>query len=841
MKGGGVLGGALLLALLLSTQAPVHAHAAVTPSTDVDDVLRWGTYHSGLYFGIRSRTHPFHVSAGLLWSTTRDPISHLRHQCLESDHLEQYGWQQHDGRTFGAQAIRDQHNNLLLDTTFLKPPTSATTFATHAWAARIAASPLRSESPTDPTSLFLYFDLGCQDDAIDHPCRRAIQADTTWHVRGARTCRQPVAEKSCVEMELISRNPSNPLLSFHAHIQVHFKGAAETVDFRYHGADASWGVANVKEKLVAYAASASVSVSGQTGQDAQPRDVFLSNAIADGSSMALVQVRFDPAAASDVTLHVLYDEQEADETTTPVVVFDDVLPSLRARFRDKFEAAFPITTDDADDEDDATARVALAEAALSNLIGGIGYFYGRCVDLFPDKHADGVVMQTSAAPLYSGVPSRSFFPRGFLWDEGFHQLGVVAFDKDITTQVLDHWLNLMDDDGYISREQIRGELAEARVPAEFVTQYTTHANPPTLLLALEKLVPVVDPSILHAWWPKLKLHFQWYQTTQEGPEPNSFRWRGRDANDGKLMPNTLSSGLDDYPRASHPSDEERHVDLAAWMIKGSMILAEVAMAVGDTAAAANYKSLAAAYLTAMDTYHWDNQDGLYYDYGRHSADGEFEDHLVIMCQNNRGQSMQTTANVDVLRKARDDGCPVTHPRFLYPLGDGAGGLLSKQVFVPHNEALQFVKRVGYVSFFPLFLQLLQPDSPILRPLLANLVRHLLSPHGLLSLSPSDLYFERPNAPGDAPYWRGPIWININYLAIKSFHHYAAHATDAATRAHFAAAYDQLRHGVVASITHEYATTGYLYEQYNQRTGQGQRCHPFTGWTALIVNILAEKY
>jgi hypothetical protein len=111
--------------------------------------------------------------------------------------------------------------------------------------------------------------------------------------------------------------------------------------------------------------------------------------------------------------------------------------------------------------------MATARAALSNTLGSMGYFYGSSlVQLPPRKHTNksagsspksspkskpGKLVQSAPRPLFTAVPSRSFFPRGFLWDEGFHQLLVQQWDLRASCDALAHWLDLMNVDGWIPR------------------------------------------------------------------------------------------------------------------------------------------------------------------------------------------------------------------------------------------------------------------------------------------------------------------------------------------------------------------------------------------------------
>ena len=92
-------------------------------------------------------------------------------------------------------------------------------------------------------------------------------------------------------------------------------------------------------------------------------------------------------------------------------------------FSERFRGTFSLEDKSKGFED---RDVAAAKAALSNMLGGMGHFTGRSEVRGAGRNG-GSSGFSFGASLFTAVPSRSFFPRGFLWDEGFHQVLYASF------------------------------------------------------------------------------------------------------------------------------------------------------------------------------------------------------------------------------------------------------------------------------------------------------------------------------------------------------------------------------------------------------------------------------
>lgn len=114
---------------------------------------------------------------------------------------------------------------------------------------------------------------------------------------------------------------------------------------------------------------------------------------------------------------------------------------------------------------------------------------------------------------------------------------------------------------------------------------------------------------------------------------------------------------------------------------------------------------------------------------------------------------------------------------------------------------------------------------------------LLTDYGIRSLSINDPFYRL----GDN-YWTSPIWMNINFLIIKALHQYSTDSSiEDSLRTEISDTYQSLRMGVIDMISSEYERTGFIWEVYDDQVGQGRDNHPFTGWSALVTNLMSEIY
>lgn len=119
---------------------------------------------------------------------------------------------------------------------------------------------------------------------------------------------------------------------------------------------------------------------------------------------------------------------------------------------------------------------------VSNLLGGQAFYFGQL-------YTQNSLLNHELDFTHSFTPSRLIFPRGFLWDDGFHQLVALKRHPQLVLEILGGWLRKIDLFGWLAREQIRGsEMGSLMPELKFVYQDIFEMNPPTLMLPLVTLI-----------------------------------------------------------------------------------------------------------------------------------------------------------------------------------------------------------------------------------------------------------------------------------------------------------------------------------------------------------------
>ena len=291
----------------------------------------------------------------------------------------------------------------------------------------------------------------------------------------------------------------------------------------------------------------------------------------------------------------------------------------------------------------------------------------------------------------------------------------------------------MDEDGWIAREQIIGDEARLKVPREFTVQYPHYANPPTLFIILEAFADKLDakrsgedlgaeelikdirtayvenPELARAYlrsiYPLLKRHYFWHRKTQRGDIKN-------------------------YDREAYSTRE-------AYRWRGRTVDHILTSGIDDypRAQPPHPGELHVDLLSWM---------GMMTRAMRRIAEAldETEDAKEF-----RGYQTAIEHNIDDLHwdDAAQTYCDATIDEF------------EESVHVCHK---------GYISLAPFLTGMVGSQSPRLKPILdlINDPRELWSDFGIRSLSKKDKFY----GVGEN-YWKGPVWININYLVLKNLY------------------------------------------------------------------------
>lgn len=766
--------------------------------------LNWGPYRSNLYLGIRPRI-PDSFMSGLMWFPTNnfEDVRYCKHECNQNDNIVKFGWNRYDPRYGGREVIADNDSNLTLTIDFVKSEDGEN------WGLKI-----KGETPNqeDINSIVFY-------SAIEESGYMDLESS---YIAGTSSCVDPrhiklkgASKKLGGEFSIdITEDAKN------IHPKQRLRRSDNNFDpfFTHHmpmtvPIDTIWQAKDIFWTLIKMNAQEMHKEAPEKVNDFTPTEFFqLRNTQGFDGNTHFIQKTFQGNFEFDIIFNTKKSSEEITSKTLDSLIEKSNL-KMHEKFAKKFQLKAPFTD---------LKYVNFAKETISQLMGGIGYFYGdQLVDRdvvvddvnFSQKKLNG--KPEGPYELFTSVPSRSFFPRGFYWDEGFHLLPILEYDPDLALEIVNSWFSLIDDDGWIGREQILGEEARSKVPDEFVVQNHNIANPPTLMMVFSELfhdlsklkdasfnaehldgvdsslhfdhdlkanlgdIHMLEPKILANYasemYSKLQRHYEWFRRTQKGEvkefdrhyldNSEVYRWKGRTSD------HCLPSGLDDYPRCS-PDIGEVNIDLMSWMAVMSRSMNKIATLLDKKDDAEMYLRHRNGIIANMNKHMWSEKDLSY--------------------------------------------CDVT---------------------VDDDDDDAFECHIGYVTLMPFIHRLIPAKATM--PLYSVLLqlynpKKLWTPYGIRSLAKDDAFFHKRE-----DYWRGNIWININYLILEALMHYGSDTeVDNDVRMMANEIYIKLRKNLVENIYNEYNRTGMFWEQYKEQTGEGQRTKHFSGWTSLVILMMS---
>lgn len=290
----------------------------------------------------------------------------------------------------------------------------------------------------------------------------------------------------------------------------------------------------------------------------------------------------------------------------------------------------------------------------------------------------------------------------------------------------------MDEDGWIAREQILGEEARSKVPPEFRVQYPHYANPPTLFIILGSLID--------------KLHLT---------EPRGDAQVGMPEDVRSAFVENADLALS-YLRTLYPLLRRQYF----WFRKTQS---------GDI------KSYDRNAFSMKEAYRWRGRTEQHIltsgidDYPRAQPPHPGELHVdLISWMGMMTRSLRRIAEAldekeDAQEYARYENAILRNIDDLH--WDEKAKTFCDATIDEYEDDVHVCHK-GYISILPFLTGLISPDSPRLGPTLdlINDPNELWSDYGIRSLSKSDEFYGKGEN-----YWRGPVWMNMNYLVVKNLY------------------------------------------------------------------------